>query len=81
MFGMAVYWDEKNNRAILADEIHEISIKSNNCVLDVDDYFVEIDSVPEIKGGRMMAPIRPIAELVGYNVNFIDDTIIMGRII
>ena len=81
MFGMVVYWDEKNNRAVLVDEIHEISIKPNNCVLDVDDYFVEIDTAPEIKGGRMMAPIRPIASLAGYNVDFIDDTIIMERII
>lgn len=79
MFGMRVYWDEKNNRATLIDEMRTISISPHNCVLDVNDYFIEIDTPPEIKGGRMMAPIRPIASLVGYNVDFIDDTIIMER--
>lgn len=80
MFGMRVYWDGKNNRATLIDEMRTISISPHNCVLDVNDYFIEIDTPPEIKGGRMMAPIRPIASLVGYNVDFIDDTIIMELI-
>ena len=78
---MRVYWDGKNDLATLIDEMRTISISPHNCVLDVNDYCIEIDTPPEIKGGRMMAPIRPIAELVGYNVDFIDDTIIMERII
>lgn len=81
MFGMRVYWDGKNDLATLIDEMRTISISPHNCVLGVNDYCIEIDTPPEIKGGRMMAPIRPIAELVGYNVDFIDDTIIMERII
>ena len=75
--GASVAWDAATSTATLSSEEGSIKLRTGEKrILENENYgeYCELDVAPEIKNGRMMLPIRPIAELLNCTVDWNKNT-------
>lgn len=68
--GCVVEWDTKNNTATIISEEAAVTLTTNSNIITIDGKSIETDIVPEIVEGRMMLPIRYVAEALNCNVEW-----------
>ncbi len=71
--GASVSWNSKTSTATLNSEESVINVTTHSKILTLNGRHGRMDVAPEIKNGRMMLPIRPIAESLNCNVEWIAD--------
>lgn len=75
--GASVAWDAATSTATLSSEEGVIKLRTGARNIIVNENYCEyreIDIAPEIKNGRMMLPIRPIAEALNCAVDWNEST-------
>ncbi len=68
--GAEVKWDANNGTATIESEEALITISTNSKVIIIDGKSKKMDVMPEIVNGRMMCPIRHIAEALNCKVEW-----------
>ena len=71
--GASVEWDAKSGVATIRSEEAIIEISNRSKIMTINGVEAHMDVVPEIVNGRMMAPIRFIAEALNCSVDWIEN--------
>jgi len=72
--GGYVYWEEEIQMVTAVWDETIIIMQIDVFVMRVNDWEVVIDTPPVIIDGRTLVPVRAIAEALGMDVNWDDDT-------
>jgi hypothetical protein len=69
-----IVWDNETRTVTITNELNEIKfIVDSNTVL-VNSKKIEIDSKPFIRNGRTYIPLRIVADYLGCNINWVQET-------
>lgn len=68
--GAEVNWDQENKIASCKKDDKEIKIFIGQNKAEVNGKAIELDSLPKIKDGRTLVPLRFVSENLGYEVEF-----------
>lgn len=72
--GAQVYWDEAAQTAVLIRGEAVIRLTLGQARAEVSGRIVPLDAPPELRGGRVLAPLRFVAEALDLNVHWDDGT-------
>lgn len=72
--GGDVYWDQKTKRASVIRDGHLVEMWVQDGLVTVDGRPAESPVPPEIRGGRVMLPLRFIASVLGWDVGWNGET-------
>lgn len=70
-----VQWDQATKSVRIVDDLtgSTIIVKLNNSIATVDGKQHNMNSVPVAKDGSVYLPLRPVAELLGVEVNYFNE--------
>ena len=71
--GASVGWDAATSTATLSSEEGIIKLTTHDKTITVNGKRIKMDVAPEIANGRMMLPIRPVAEALNCTVGWIEN--------
>lgn len=71
--GYTVVWEQDAKRLNINEGSIYITLNSKKVITNNGDYMLEV--APEIKDGRFCVPLRLFADILGYNVSYIDGNI------
>lgn len=72
--GAVVTWDQDRWTATFVRDGLSVLMQVNNPIVQINGQFRTLDAAPVIKDGRIMVPIRHIAEVFGATVDWVGDT-------
>ena len=72
--GFSVEWDEASRSAKISNSIKDITMTENIKRVTSNTKTIDIDVAPQIIGGRLMIPLRAVAESIDASVNWDSST-------
>ena len=79
--GAEVEYEAESQKVTVSKDDNKAVLQIDSAVLVVNDEETTMDTAPIIKDGRTYLPIRPVAEAIGYQVNWQEDnqTVVIGE--
>ncbi len=68
--GFDVSWDESTRSAKISNSLNDITMTENIKRVTANARTIEIDVAPQIMGGRLMIPLRAVAESINADVEW-----------
>lgn len=68
--GFDVNWDESTRSAKISNSLNDITMTENIKRVTANARTIEIDVAPQIMGGRLMIPLRAVAESINADVEW-----------
>jgi hypothetical protein len=77
----AIDWNPATGQVNIANDGQSIVMTVGSQILTINGTTIQMDTAPEIVGGRMMLPVRFLAQALGVNVNWnpVTQTVAIGE--